>query len=462
MTKKLFAILLAGVIALSVCAGCSSNNKSDVTSQEINETEQPNVAEESNMLVAELTLWSYPRFDDQETFFDETVMAEFNKLYPNISITTTTIPWEGGPEKVNMAIGSKTTPDILLDADMRQSSYADKGVLVPLTDIIASNSDGLSNSWINAVHMDNEDYMAPLYTSGGTAMVVNMALVEQYGLTDMLPEDHKSWSWDEFYAFCKAATEAGKDAGIYSIAMFAGSQSSDSNTMGWLMGSGATVLNDELNTVTLNTEDAGVILDNMAKLVADGVAMPGATTLIDDECIELFLSGKVFVCQYGDLWTVNQAHDRLANGEIEGPMDAQYFLFPTLDGEPKTYLGYGATGFSIFDNGDENKIAAAKAFIDFFMGSEFEGSYIEQAGQLACREGITLYADKESVSREASRMSTFGDYYMLNWGSQLGFWAEVRSTFYPEVQAVYSGVKTGMEALNDFATNANTVIANNS
>jgi len=44
----------------------------------------------------------------------------------------------------------------------------------------------------------------------------------------------------------------------------------------------------------------------------------------------------------------------------------------------------------------------------------------------------------------------------------LGFWAEVRSTFYPEIQAVYSGAKTGVEALNDFAANANTVIANNS
>lgn len=447
MTKKIFALLLAAVLVVGSAAGCTNNNTTSGEGKDIK---------------AELTLWSYPRFDTQDSFFDEEVMAEFNKQYPNIKLTTTTIPWEGGPEKVNMAIGSKTTPDILLDADMRLSGYAGKGVLVPVTDVNAANAQGLSDSWTNAVVVDGKQYLAPVYTSGGTAMLINMALVEKYNLSDMLPEDHVSWTWDQFTAFCKAATEAGKADGIYSIAMFAGNQSSDSNTMGWLLGSGATVLNEKLDGVALNTEDTGKVLDNMANLVSQGIAMPGAATLVDDDCIELFLSGKVFVCQYADLWTVNQAYERMQNGEIAGPMDAQYFLFPTLDGQPKTYLGYGATGFCIFNNGDENKIAAAKAFIDFFMGSELEGSYIEQAGQLACREGIELYADKEAVSREAARMSSFGKYYMLNWGSQLGFWAEVRSTFYPEIQAVYSGAKSGKEALDSFAANANKVIAKNS
>ncbi len=444
MTKKILALLLAAIMVVGSITGCTNN--------------KPQTGGEGKDISAELTLWCYPRFDTQDSFFDEEVMAEFNKQYPNIKLTTTTIPWEGGPEKVNMAIGSKTTPDILLDADMRLSSYAAKGVLVPLTDVIGANAEGMSDSWTNAVVIDGQQYLAPVFTSGGTAMAINVALVEEYGLSDMLPEDHVSWTWDQFYAFCKAATEAGKADGIYSIAMFAGSQSSDSNTMGWLMGSGATVLNEDLSGVALNTADAGKVLDNMAKLVTEGIAMPGATTLIDDECIELFLSGKTFVCQYADLWTINQAYERKQNGEIAVPMEAQYYLFPTLDGKPKTYLGYGATGFCVFNNGDENKIAAAKAFIDFFMGSEFEGSYIEQAGQLACREGIELYTDKETVSAEAARMSSFGKYYALNWGSQLGFWAEVRSTFYPEIQAVYTGAKSGQEALNSFAANANKVI----
>ena len=265
-----------------------------------------------------------------------------------------------------------------------------------------------------------------------------------------------------FTLFVKRPTEAGQADGVYGIGMFAGSQSSDSNTMSWLMGSGTTILNANATAVALNTDAAAETLDYMAKLVQDGIAMPGASTLIDDEIIELFLSGKTVVSQYGDLWTVNEAYNRQESGDITGPMDAQYFLYPTLSGEPATCVNYGAGGFMVFDNKDEDKIAAAKAFIGFIMNSEFEAEWIENAGQLACRTGIELYTSKPEISREASRMTSFAQYQIGSWGSQLGCWSEVRSVFYPEIQAVYSGLKDGKTALDDFATNADKIIADNS
>ena len=178
-----------------------SEATTDETASEGETTDEQVVSD----LVADITLWSYPRFDDQENFFDEKVLAAFNEIYPNVTVTTTTIPWDGGPEKVNTAIASGNTPDILLDGDMRGYGYADKGVLVPLNDVILENSESLSEAWQNAVLVDGNQYLATISTAGGASMLVNVALAEEYGIADMLPEDHVSWTMDEFYAFCKAA-----------------------------------------------------------------------------------------------------------------------------------------------------------------------------------------------------------------------------------------------------------------
>ena len=410
----------------------------------------------------DISLWQYPRFDGQDDFFNKKVIPAFNAAHPNVTVTVTTIPWDGGPEKVNIAIASGSTPDILFDTEMRGHGYAERGVLVPLNDVITANSRNLDAVFQNSVAVGGNQYLAPIYTAGCASMVVNVALAEQYGIANMLPTDHMSWTLDEFYAFCRAATNAGRANGVYGIGMFAGSQSSDSNTMSWLMGSGSTILNSGASEVALNSNAAAQTLDAMAKLVKDGLALPGAPTIIDDEIIELFLNGKVVVCQYGDLWTINEGLKRKEAGEITGPMDPQYYLFPTLSGKPGKSVSYGATGLMVFNNKDTARIAAAKEFVGFFMNSEYESEFIEKAGQMAARSGYSLYKDKPKVTRQLQVMNTFAPYFLPKWGNQLGCWSEVRTTFYPEIQAVYIGQKNGKTALDSFAANANRIIkANN-
>jgi len=441
--KKIIAIVLILILTLSMFCSCSNNKK------------------ESDDETIEISMWKYPRFDDEEALFDEEIMAEFNKKYPNIKITTTIIPWDGGPEKVNSAIAAKTTPDILHDTSMRQSGYAAKGVLVPLNDIISANSENLPEKWQNAVSIDGNQYLASTNTAGGTAMLVNVALAKELGVYDMLPEDHASWTWDEFTAFVEKATLAGKEKGIYGVGLFAGNQSSDSNTMGWLMSGGSSILTDDFSSVALNSNEGVNALSFMSNLVEKGYAMPGASTLTDDDIIALFFSGKIVVSQYADLWMVNEAYNRAKSGEITCSMDAQYYLFPTDDGNPGLYTGYPSEGFSVFDNGDEKKIEAAKLYIDFVLNSEWEKQYVEKAGQLPTREGYDLYTEKAEVSREVTRMSGWANHYVTDWGSNLSCWSEVRTVFYPEIQAVYSKLKTPKEALDSFAENANKILASN-
>ena len=461
MKKKVIVCILAIVmmIALPACSSPPANEPAAEPSTGT-DTTSPAPAGPAD-LVADITMWTYPRLEDEEDFWNDEVVAMFNQTYPNISVSVTVIPWDGGPEKVNTAIASGNAPDILFDSDMRGNGYASRGVLVPLNDVLSSFTGIYEDFWMDKIKIGDDRYMAPIYTAGGPSLLVNVALAEQYGIADMLPEDHMSWTLDEFYDFVKAATDAGKSSGVYGITMFAGSQSSDSNTMGWLMGSGTTVLNSDTTAITLNTAGAAQTLDFMGKLVKDGLAIPGAASLIDDETIELFLGGKAVTSQYGDLWMVNMAYDRKESGEITGPMDAQFYLFPTLSGKPGNNISYGATGLMIFDNNDADKIAAAKEFISFYMNSEQESTFVENAGQMACRSGVVLFSSRPDVSREVERMGTFSPYQMGNWGNQLGYWSEIRAVFYPEIQAVYASQKDGQAALDSFAANADKIIAEN-
>ncbi len=435
--KKILALALVLCMAIGCFAGCSIGKGKTV----------------------EISFWEYNLDEERQAHIDG-VIAEFQKAYPNIKITHTSLPWDGGPEKVNTAIASGTTPDLMLDADMRVSGYAGKGVLVPLNDIIASAGKNIPDNYKNAVAMNGNQYMFPVFTSGASCVIINEALAEELGVADMLPEDKVSWTWDEFEAFARAAAEAGAADGVYGVGFFAGSQSSDSSTLSWLMGGGDKILTDDYSAVAINTEKAQTILGKMAALVEDGVAYPGAATMIDDDMIGLFANSKMVACQYGDFGTAFAWNEQADAGELPGPMHCDNYMIPSLDGTPGNVVSFGATGFYIFNNKDEKKIEAAKTFISWLMdGAARETGFLEVREATPCRGGLTLSHISADRAAAADRISP---YSYGNWGSQLPFWAEVRTVFWPEIQAVYSGDKTPAEALAAFETAANKIIADNS
>ncbi len=473
MSNKLFWLISVAVIFSMVFSFSLAGCKEEAVEEAVEEAAEEEAIEEEAVeeevieeedpaaLEADLEMWKYPRMENEEEFFGD-IFTEFQKLYPNVNLSLTIIPWSGGPEKVNVAIASDTTPDIFFDSTLRQTEYAEKGLLVSVSDVIEANKTGVAEALLDGVVIDGERYVAATNTSGGTPMMINVALAKELGVADMLPDDRMSWTWEEFYKFCEAATEAGKSEGIYGIGLFAGNQSSDTNTIGWLMSSGANLFNEEQTEITLNSDEGIEALEFLSSLVIDGIAMPGASTLVDDDIIELFLSGKLVISAYGDIWMVNQSVIRNESG-IDYPLDPQYFLFPTKDGTQHVYAGKPFEGISIFKNaGDEDTIAAAKAFVDFFLNSQNEIDYVQNAGQLPIRTGYSLYEDNEIMAREAAIMTEWtSKYFTMDWGNKLTYWPEIRAVYYPEIQATYSGIKDAQTALDDFAEAASKIVGEN-
>ncbi len=421
--------------------------------------------ETTEFLKAEITVWFYPDIPDAnaaENFYTNTIKAQFAEKFPGIKVNIETLTWDGGPDKVNVAIASGTTPDVLYDSPQRVYGYVGKGLMEPINDVIESIKDSIYESLWDIASIDGQRYTAAInqYIPG---IAINKTLAMELGTYDMLPKDRKFWTFDEYKAFLKACTEKGKDKGIYGTALWAGSQSADTTTLGFLMIGGANVFNEDKTQVVLNSPQAVKALEFLVSLVKEGIVAPGAANLKDEDEYALFLSKKIVAETIGTISAVKEGLDSAAKGE--GDFEVELYEYPMFDSTtPRNKVAiYFPTGLSIFKNsGDLNKIAAAKEFIKFFIGTDsVEKEYLGLTGQVSGNPKIDMFSDNPTLKKEFGYLSSWSGNAIAAYGQEKAYWSELRSVFFPEIQAAYIGTKTAQQALDDYCKNANEIVAEN-
>ena len=122
--------------------------------------------------------------------------------------------------------------------------------------------------------------------------------------------------------------------------------------------------------------------------------------------------------------------------------------FPSESGKPA--LQGGIWGFGIFNNGDENKIAAAKNFINFMANSEETAKAVTTSSYFSVKKSLSdIYADDEIMNEYQKLMPYLGDYYQVTPG-----WAEARTAWWNMLQQVGADEDV-TTAVNDFCATAN-------
>lgn len=450
--KKRITGFISVLLMVSMIAACSPNQEGRTSTASNGEQEKTSEKPADTNEPVEITWWNFPTYqalDGEVGKYEKQLIEAFNQKHPEIKVNLEMITFDGGPEKLNVAIATNSAPDVIYDAPGRIIDWAKKDLLAPLDDMVTEEiKNDIAPAFWKQSMVDETTYMYPINTAP-FMMAVNKTVFEEIGALDLLPLDKpdRTWTFEEYKKALEAVKEKAPD--VIPSGFYAKSQAGDQGTRGYLTNLGISrFLNEEGSAVAINTKEAGAALDWLVQAEKDGLVVSGSASLAAADVNDLFLQGKLaFSINYSAVLRAQNAP--LKQAEFEDVL----LPYPTLDGsEPKLepYLG----GMAIFNNDNEAKIAASKRFIDFIANDpEWGKKSLIQTGGLSVRNSITgLYDDSEYEYSELARKfvtdpPTIADGY-----------AEVRTFWFPELQRALLGAASGEEALNTFATKANDAI----
>ncbi|HFI0600699.1 TPA: ABC transporter substrate-binding protein [Streptococcus suis] len=435
--KKIMHSLLAGAAILSLAA--CANKASDTTAS--------SAAESGSSDKTEITWWAFPVFTQEKTedgvgTYEQKIIAAFEEANPDIDVKLETIDFTSGPEKITTAIEAGTAPDVLFDAPGRIITYGKNGKLADLNDLFTDDfvKDVNNDNIIQASKAGDTAYMYPI-SSAPFYMAFNKAMLKDAGVLDLVKD---GWTTDDFEKVIKALKDKGYNPG----SLFSNGQGGDQGTRAFLANlySGS-ITDPEVTKYTTDSEQMIKALDKAAGWIKDGYMMNGSQYAGGDD-IQNFANGQT---SYTILWAPSQNGIQQQLLEASG-VEVLEVLFPSEDGKPD--LEYLVNGFAVFNNGDEARVAASKKFLQFIADdAEWGPKNVVRTGAFPVRTSFGALYDDERMAM----IDEWTQYYSPYYNTIDGF-AEMRTLWFPMLQAVSNGEQDAETALKDFTEKANATI----
>ncbi len=425
--NKLFAVAATTALVLTGCVGGKKEEKQADPNKKV-----------------EITYWDFPQFTKDKEFkktedFDAALIKAFEAKNPNIKVNYQKIEFTDGPAKIETAIQSKTAPDVIYDAPGRVIAWAAKDLLVPLDDVDKSK---LNEAAVKASSYKDKLYMYPQ----GVApflMGVNKDLTDKLGVTDLLPlnKQDRSWNVEEYEKFLKAVKQ--KDSSITPALFYTKSQAGDQGPRAFVANLYNSWITDDANSkYTINDANGVKGLEWVKKAYDDGLLGQGVALEAKD-ALEAFKSGRAA--------TTILFSPGIAASHASG-FNYKFLPFPNNGGKAK--YDYLVAGPAIFDNGDADKAAAAKKFVDFMVNDKDWGKRtLLASGNFSAKKGETGLYDSEELKFAEGLTGQYAPYY-----NTIPGFAKMRPLWFNMVQGVLNGKTSPKEGLDKFVEDANKTI----
>ena len=426
--KKIIAMLLAAMMIIGLCA-CQVEDNSDQI---------------------EITLWTYPigGWGTQATV--DALVDGFEAANPGIKVNVQYLTYTDGDDKVNTAIEGGQAPDLIMEGPERLvANWGAKGLMVDLSGMIdATDKSEINTAALNACYTaDGKCYEYPLVMTAH-CMAINKTVFEAAGAMEHINAETHTWkSVEDFFAAVeKVRVYTDKAVG----AVFCGGQGGDQGTR-------ALVTNLKGGTFTnaAHTEYTWNSAENIAALQAikDCAGIEFNPGIVGSDEIKLFYQGTL---NMAFCWNIAQQLDpNTAGTGAEKTANGDEILFLAFPSDSTPALQGGIWGFGIFNNGNDEKIEAAKKFIKYMCDSEKTADAVKAANYFAVRnkaEGADLsnvWADNAVMQEYNKLMPMLGDYYQVTTN-----WAAARTAWWEMLQDVGEG-KDIAEVVGQWANTAN-------
>ena len=444
MKKHVSALLAAGMAAslLVGCGGAASSSAAASTPAESTPASSA-AAEAATGESADITLWTYPigKWGDSESV--DALLADFNAKYPDIHVTVEYLDYTNGDDQVNTAIEGGSAPDLIMEGPERLvANWGKKGVMAPLNDLWTDDAKkDIYASVESACKNEAGDYYEYPLCMTAHCMAVNMTKVKEVGADQYIDTDKHTWSTDGFLKTVDALYNGGYEN---VAAIYCSGQGGDQGTRAIINNMYGGTFTDAAHT-KYTADSAENIKAIQALYDAKGVNFD--PSINGGEEITLFRNGTL---QMAFCWNIAQQKnsDNGPAGTTNSGDEILFMGFPSESGEPA--LQGGIWGFGIFNNGDENKIAAAKNFINFMANSEETAKAVTTSSYFSVKKSLSdVYADDEIMNEYQKLMPYLGDYYQVTPG-----WAEARTAWWNMLQQVGADEDI-TTAVTDFCATAN-------
>ena len=425
--NKLLAVAATTALVLTGCVGGKKEEKQADPNKKV-----------------EITYWDFPQFTKDKEFkktedFDAALIKAFEAKNPNIKVNYQKIEFTDGPAKIETAIQSKTAPDVIYDAPGRVIAWAAKDLLVPLDEVDKSK---LNDAAVKASSYKDKLYLYPQ----GVApflMGVNKDLTDKLGVTDLLPlnKQDRSWNVEEYEKFLKAVKQ--KDSSITPALFYTKSQAGDQGPRAFVSNLyNSWITDDAISKYTINDANGVKGLEWVKKAYDEGLLGQGVALEAKD-ALEAFKSGRAA--------TTILFSPGIAASHASG-FNYKFLPFPNNGGKAK--YEYLVAGPAIFDNGDKDKAAAAKKFVDFMVNDKDWGKRtLLASGNFSAKKGETGLYDSEELKFAEGLTGQYAPYY-----NTIPGFAKMRPLWFNMVQGVLNGKTTPKEGLDKFVEDANKTI----
>lgn len=451
--KKILSLGLATAMVAGTLAGCGGSQTTATTAATTAAAETTKGAAEETTAavkesasgdVTEITWWAFPTFTQENAgdafgTYEQTIIDAFQAANPDIKVNLETIDFTSGPEKITTAIEGGTICDVLFDAPGRIITYGKAGKLADLSDMFTDElvKDVNNDALLESCKGDGIAYMYPI-SSAPFYMAVNKAMAEDAGVADLIKD---GWTTDDFTKVITALRDKGYNPG----SVFCSGQGGDQGTRAFFSNlySGS-ITDDAVSTYTVNNEAGVKALEYIKKAVDDKLLMNGSAYNGGDD-IKNFANGQT---SFTLLWSPAQPDTQKELLDVS-KVETIEVPFPSDDGVPA--LEYLVNGFCVFNNGDDAKIEASKKFIQFICDDETWGpKNVVRTGSFPVR---TSFGDLYKNDRMAT-LASWTKYYSPYYNTIDGF-AEMRTYWFPMLQAVMNGDKEPKAAADEFVQLSN-------
>ncbi|MDF2647907.1 MAG: extracellular solute-binding protein, partial [Paenibacillus sp.] len=354
--------------------------------------------------------------------------------------------------RISIAINTNALPDVQQGSIGWPLTYAKKNLLLPLDDVI--DKQDFEQGPLNSLSVDKKLYIVPnSITAPG--MLVNRDLFKAKNALDLLPQNMKTWSYDQFVQAVKKVNEP--DKGIYGFGIYAGDIGGDQGHHMFLWGFGAKTWSEDKTKAILNSPEGVEGLEYLVKIINnEGITPPGVAGLKAGPVInEMFLQGKIGMT-FGSLGNIS-AFDKAFNDGTAKKFEYDLVPYPSKDGKTSNSILFGY-GTWAWNTKNEAKMKWSKELIKFINSKDSMTKMASVPSVIVTRKSLNTNYKADSIQGKTIQLAQYaGDI-----GLAIPGYAETRNAFFPELQAAILKKKTAKQALDDWATKANSIIEQNS